>query len=284
MWDCHRIFSKKCFFCVGVYRILPESIWFEESGWFDSPVPSQCWEVWEVPRVPCWTPSWMKSWRTNVSWTSAPFAHRRRWGCLSIRGMVRYGVEWFCRNSWERLWNDSGGNQMMKHNSFSLAHWHGLWIHEIPWDSSRFHEIPVSHQPQSHAWPQLPLYVDRLLLLAKNADGLGNPTTTEGIITDRIGQTGSFQKPLDMAAHGTATAGTISTKIQKCREKIGESVRVVYTYRFWIFETRNGFFYSRGIRWILWKKLRGMPYENRRRSCLHRGVCRSYQSDLLYDS
>ena len=142
MWDCHRIFSKKCFFCVGVYRILPESIWFEESGWFDSPVPSQCWEVWEVPRVPCWTPSWMKSWRTNVSWTSAPFAHRRRWGCLSIRGMVRYGVEWFCRNSWERLWNDSGGNQMMKHNSFSLAHWHGLWIHEIPWDSLRFHEIP----------------------------------------------------------------------------------------------------------------------------------------------
>ena len=87
----------------------------------------------------------------------------------------------------------------------------------------RFHEIPVSHQPQSHAWPQLPLYVDRLLLLAKNADGLGNPTTTEGIITDRIGQTGSFQKPLDMAAHGTATAGTISTKIQKCREKIGEA-------------------------------------------------------------
>ena len=115
-------------------------------------------------------------------------------------------------------------------------------FHEIHWDSMRFHEIPVSHQPQSHAWPQLPLYVDRLLLLAKNADGLGNPTTTEGIITDRIGQTGSFQKPLDMAAHGTATAGTISTKIQKCREKIGESVRVVYTYRFWIFETRNGFF------------------------------------------
>ena len=96
----------------------------------------------------------------------------------------------------------------------------------------RVHEIPVSHQPQSHAWPQLPLYVDRLLLLAKNADGLGPPTTTEGIITDRIGQTGSFQKPLDMAARGTATAGTISTKIQKCREKIGESVCVVYTYRF----------------------------------------------------
>jgi len=44
------------------------------------------------------------------------------------------------------------------------------------------------------AQEKLPLYVDRLLLLAKNADGLGNPTTTEGIITDRIGQTGSFQK------------------------------------------------------------------------------------------
>lgn len=41
---------------------------------------------------------------------------------------------------------------------------------------------------------QLPTYVDRLLVLAKNADGLSNATRDEGIFTDRIGQTGPFQK------------------------------------------------------------------------------------------
>eukprot|EP00438_Fugacium_kawagutii_P007987 Skav227360 [mRNA] locus=scaffold1121:78593:81276:- [translate_table: standard] len=41
---------------------------------------------------------------------------------------------------------------------------------------------------------QLPSYVDRLLVVAKNADGVGNATGDEGIFTDRIGQTGPFQK------------------------------------------------------------------------------------------
>lgn len=36
--------------------------------------------------------------------------------------------------------------------------------------------------------------MDRLLVLAKNADGLSNATGDEGIFTDRIGQTGPFQK------------------------------------------------------------------------------------------
>eukprot|EP00434_Breviolum_minutum_P041039 symbB.v1.2.036499.t1/scaffold5170.1/size30164/1 len=44
------------------------------------------------------------------------------------------------------------------------------------------------------AQSKLPTYVDRLLVLAKNADGLSNATGDEGIFTDRIGQTGPFQK------------------------------------------------------------------------------------------
>lgn len=42
--------------------------------------------------------------------------------------------------------------------------------------------------------PQLPAYVDRLLVVAKNTDGVGNATGDEGIFTDRIGQVGPFQK------------------------------------------------------------------------------------------
>lgn len=42
---------------------------------------------------------------------------------------------------------------------------------------------------------QVPAYVDRLMLVAKNSDGLSQPV--EKLFIDRVGQTGSFQKLLD---------------------------------------------------------------------------------------